>query len=102
MLKAKNIINLPRKKMASPSIEQVNLLNFQTKFKEYVKQNWGSPFIAVFILLLLTAAVLLSVGSTWAEEIAVYAYYTLVAGVVLQIVCFVKYRKINYVDEDIQ
>ena len=86
--------------MASLPIEQVKLSNLQTKFKEYVRQNWGSPFIAVFILLLLTAAVLLSAGSAWAEEVAVYAYYTLVAGVVLQIVCFVKYRKINS-DEDI-
>jgi hypothetical protein len=96
MLKAKNIINLTRKNMASPPIEQINLSSFQTKLKEYVRQNWGSPFIVVFILLLLTAAVLLSAGSAYlAEEIAVYAYYTLVAGVLLQIVCFVKYGKNN-------
>jgi hypothetical protein len=103
MLKAKNIINLPRKNMASPQIEQVNLSSFKTKLKEYVRQNWGSPFIVAFILLLLAAAVLLSAGSAyWAEEVAVYAYYTLVAGVLLQIVCFVKYRKNDSSEVDIQ
>jgi uncharacterized membrane protein YkvI len=101
MLKAKNIINLHRKKMASPSVEQVHSSSFQTTLKEYVKQNWGSPFIVLFILLLLTAAVLLSAGSAyWAEQVALYAYYTIVAGVVLQIICFVKYRK-NSSDEEI-
>jgi hypothetical protein len=103
MLKAKRFINLRRKNMAPPMIEQINLSNFQTKFSDYFKQNWGSPFIVAFILLLLTAAVLLSAGSAnWAEEVALYAYYTLVAGVVLQIVCFVKYRKKNIADEAAQ
>ncbi len=46
------------------------------------------------MMLLLTAATLLSVGSSyWAEEIAVYAYYSLVVGVILQIVCYVKFKK---------
>lgn len=89
--------------MAYPPIEQLNLSSFKTKLKEYVRQNWGSPFIVVFILLLLAAAVLLSAGSaSWAEEVAVYAYYTLVAGVVLQIVCYVKYGKNDSSEVDIQ
>ena len=73
----------------------------QAKAKAYVKENWGSPFIVAFIFLLLSAAVLLSVNSSfWAEEVAVYAYYSLVAGVVLQLVCYIKYKK-NSVVEDL-
>lgn len=64
------------------------------KLRLYVRENWGSPFIVGFIVLLLTAAVLLSAGSSyWAEQVAIYAYYALVAGVALQIVCFLKYKK---------
>jgi hypothetical protein len=64
------------------------------KVKGYVKENWGSPFIAGFMLLLLSAAVSLSLGLSYlADAIAVYAYYALVAGVILQLACFLKYRK---------
>lgn len=78
---------------------KINFNELQTKAKGYVRENWGSPFIVGFILLLLTAAVLLSVGSSyWAEEVAVYAYYSLVAGVVLQLACFLKYKR-NTADE---
>ena len=64
--------------------------------REYVKENWGSPFIVSFIILLLSAATLLSLGvSYWAEQIAIYAYYVLVIGVLLQIVCYLKYKKAN-------
>jgi hypothetical protein len=46
------------------------------------------------MLLLLAAAVSLSLGLPYlADAIAVYAYYALVAGVVLQLACFLKYRK---------
>jgi hypothetical protein len=46
------------------------------------------------MLLLLSAAVSLSAGlSSLANAVAVYAYYALVVGVVLQLVCFLKYRK---------
>jgi len=64
------------------------------KLKRHVEKNWGSPFIVVFMLLLLSAAVSLSEGlSSLADGIAVYAYYALIVGVVLQLVCFVKYRE---------
>jgi len=62
--------------------------------KAYVKENWGSPFIIAFMLLLLSAAAFLSAGlSSQADALAVYAFYALVAGVVLQFVCFLKYKK---------
>jgi len=55
--------------------------------------NWGAPFIIVFMLLLIVAAFSLSVSlSSIADAVAVYAFYALVVGVVLQLVCFLKYR----------
>ena len=73
---------------------QIGFNKIMLKVKGYVKENWGSPFIAGFMLLLLSAAVSLSAGlSSLANAVAVYAYYALVVGVVLQLVCFLKYRK---------
>jgi hypothetical protein len=69
-----------------------NMRNAMIKVKGYVKENWGSPFIAGFMLLLIIAAFSLSVGwSSLADTMAVYAFYALVGGVVLQLVCFLKY-----------
>ncbi len=63
------------------------------KVKGYVKENWGSPFIVGFMLLLVVAAVSLSAGlASSADTVAVYAYYALVAGVFLQLASFLKYR----------
>jgi amino acid transporter len=71
------------------------------KVKGYVKENWGTPFIVGFMALLLVAAVSLSMGfSVFADDVAVYAYYALVVGVVLQFACFWKYR--NKKDEPSQ
>ena len=68
--------------------------NIMIKLKGYVTENWGSPLIAGFMLLLAVAAVSLSVGwSSLADTIAIYAFYALVVGVVLQLVCFFKYPR---------
>jgi len=62
--------------------------------KKYVRENWGAPFIAGFMVLLVVAAVSLSIGLTaLADGMAIAAYCALVAGVVLQLVCFLKYNK---------
>jgi hypothetical protein len=66
---------------------QTGLDRIEVKVEGDVKKNWGSPFIVGFILLLVSAAVSLASG------IAIYAYYTLILGVVLQLVCFVMYRE---------
>ena len=59
------------------------------KVKGYARENWGVPFILAFMLLLvITAASLAADMSFLANELVVYAYYALVAGVVLQHVCF--------------
>ena len=57
------------------------------ELKGYVKKNWGFPFIAAFILLLPFAY--------FADSISVLAFYTLLAGVVLQFFCFLKCKESN-------
>jgi hypothetical protein len=65
----------------------------------YVKKNWGSPFIVTFMLLLISSAILVSSGFlSLADNTAIYAFYALVIGVTLQLVCFLKYRKKNEED----
>ena len=73
---------------------QISFNNIMLKIKGYVKENWGSPFIVGFMLFLIGAAVSLSAGlASLADTVAVYAYYALVAGVFLQLACFLKYRR---------
>jgi hypothetical protein len=71
-----------------------NLAPFSIKVKNYVGQNWGSPFIVGFMALLLSVAFSISLGLySLADSIAVYSYYSLVMGVLLQLACFLKYRR---------
>ena len=66
------------------------------RIKGCVRDNWGAPFIVGFMLLLMVAAASLSMGlADLANEAAIFAYYALVAGVVLQLVSFLKYNKRN-------
>ena len=68
------------------------LKDFLLRVKGYVRENLGAPFIIGFMLLLMVAAGSLSMGlDVLANEVAVYAYYALVAGIVLQLICFVKF-----------
>jgi len=47
-----------------------------------------------FMLLLSVAAASLSMGlAGFADGVAVYAYYALLVGIILQLVCFLKYDK---------
>jgi len=62
------------------------------RVKGYVRESWGAPFVAGFMVLLLVAAASLVMGSEFfANGVAVFAYFALVVGVVLQLVCFLKY-----------
>jgi hypothetical protein len=75
---------------------KINFAKFQVGVKGYIKENWGSPFVVSFIFLLLSAAVLLSLNIFyWAEQIAVFAYYALVIGVTLQVISYLKYKKVG-------
>jgi hypothetical protein len=63
------------------------------RVKNYIRENWGAPFIVGFMSLLLIAAVSLAIGlPVLADGIAIVAYFALVAGVFLQLVCFLKYN----------
>jgi hypothetical protein len=67
-----------------------------SRVKVYIKENWGAPFIVGFMALLMVAAVSMLMDLVvLADEVAVYAYYALVVGVGLQLVCFLKYSKRN-------
>jgi heme/copper-type cytochrome/quinol oxidase subunit 4 len=67
-----------------------------TRVKGYVRGNWGAPFVVGFMLLLMIAAASLSMGlATLADEVAVCAFFALVVGVILQLVCYLKYTKGN-------
>jgi heme/copper-type cytochrome/quinol oxidase subunit 4 len=62
--------------------------------RQYVKENWGAPFVVGFVALLMVAAVTLLMDfAVLANEVAVYAFYALVVGVVLQLVCFLRCGK---------
>jgi hypothetical protein len=66
------------------------------RMKICTRENWGDPFILGFMLLLMVAAVSLSIGvADVANEVAIYAYYALVGGFVLQLVCFLRYKNKN-------
>ena len=69
---------------------------FMTRAKAYVRENWGAPFIMGFMLLLAVAAASVAIGlAGLADEIAVIAYYALLVGIILQLVCFLKHDKKN-------
>ena len=71
-------------------------LTIKRKHIEYFKTNWGAPFIIVFQALLISAAEYLAIGAeAVANELAVCAYYSLVAGVILQLVSFLKHKRTN-------
>jgi hypothetical protein len=58
----------------------------------YLGENWGAPFIIAFMIILMMCAYLLACGNEFAANVlAVYAYYFLVVGVVLQLICYIKY-----------
>lgn len=68
------------------------MMTLKKHARRYFKGNWGAPLIIAFIVLLMVAAGYLAYGlEQTANEIAVYAYYVLVAGVILQLVSYIKY-----------
>jgi hypothetical protein len=65
---------------------QTNCNQIISRVKDYVKENWGSPFIIGFMLLLVGAAVSFSLGlSSLADSITVFAFLSLVVGLILQV-----------------
>ena len=65
---------------------------FLPRIKRYLRENPGASFIIGFQILLLVCAGLLILGnSVWAEGLAVVAYFSLVIGVVLQLISFMRH-----------
>lgn len=88
-----NSVFCSKHNQCSCKMTRIGSNKIELKVREYVKENWGVPFILGFMLLLIVAAVSLTVGlPSLADTIAVYAYYALVAGVFLQLASFLKYR----------
>ncbi len=57
--------------------------------RRYLRQNWGALPIGTFMILLIGAAVVLSLGAgEIANTLAIYAFYALVTGVVLQVASY--------------
>lgn len=66
---------------------------FLVRTRIYFERNWGAPFILGFMGLLIVAIALLILGfSLSAEIVGDFAYFSLLAGVVLQLVCFWRHR----------
>ena len=64
------------------------------RLAEYLRSNWGAPFIVAFMILLMIATGCLVYGlGSIANDLAVYAYYALVVGVLLQLVSYLRYRE---------
>jgi len=64
--------------------------------QDFVKENWGSPFIVAFMVLLAGAAFLLYAGLPYqANTIASYAFCAIVVGFVLQFVGFLRQKKVE-------
>lgn len=64
---------------------------FFVKVKRFLRMNPGAVFVLGFQAVLGVCAVLLVFGSSFlAEGFAVVAYFLLVVGVVLQLVCFLR------------
>ena len=59
--------------------------------KSYIQANPGTPFIITFMVLLLLAAALLAYTRTSeANNVADYAFYSLVLGIAIQIAVIVR------------
>jgi len=65
------------------------------KIERYFIRNPGALFIIVFDALILTCAFLLIQGNPLVDNVAVFAYCFLVVGVVLQVVAFLKDKRLR-------
>lgn len=65
---------------------------FAVKIKNYLFKNLGAPFILVFNALILVVAYMIVQGNSFVNELAVLAYCFLVVGVILQAICYLRYK----------
>ena len=74
-------------------IFKILLFNREYSFSlDYFYENWGAIFIIIFQVLLVTCAFFLVKGYEGvSNQIAIYAFYSLVVGVFLQFASYMKY-----------
>ena len=66
----------------------------KSRIVSYLKKNPGALFIISFQIMLVTCAILMASGNeTAANELAIYAFYALVIGVILQFAAFLKHDR---------
>ena len=71
-----------------------SMKQFLPKAKRYFRENPGALFVVAFqILLFVCAGLLIGGNSFWADGLAVVAYFSLVIGVVLQLISFLRHGK---------
>jgi fumarate reductase subunit C len=71
-----------------------SMKQYLPRIKNYFRRNPETLFIVVFqVLLLVCVGLLISGNSFWAEGLAVVAYFSLVIGVVLQLISFLRHRE---------
>ena len=61
------------------------------RLRSYFTANPGTPFILAFMILLLSAAALLTTGRpNDADNVANYAFYSLVLGIAIQVIVTIR------------
>lgn len=71
-----------------------SISRISVRIKTYCRENLGFPFVAGFeVLLVICASLLFQGNSGLANEIALYAYYSLIVGVFLQFLSFLTQKK---------
>ena len=79
---------------------RVRLFSFLSWMKRFFRENPGAVFVLGFEVVLVACAVLLVAGlASLAESLAVVGYFLLVAGVVVQLVWFVRVSRGGRVGE---
>jgi hypothetical protein len=67
----------------------------------YFRCNPQALFIVGFQIFFLGSAGLLSVGNSfWAERVAIFAYFSLMVGVILQLISFIRNKEIKVEEND--
>jgi asparagine N-glycosylation enzyme membrane subunit Stt3 len=78
-----------------------SIKQYLPRIKNYFRRNPEALFIVGFqVLLLVCAGLLISGYSFWAEGVAVVAYFSLVIGVVLQLISFLRHRESELEDNE--
>lgn len=72
------------------------MIAMKSRIRKYFRENPGAIFILAFQTLLITAAITLIDGNqSLANEMAIYGYYSLAVGALLQFITFLRERRVE-------